>query len=202
MKGSTQVIGFELLTAETLLMVRDLIPPEDLKVNRLLKPVIVLLATVYFVVDAVLMVVARPVADWLSERRIFCGLKAWIVSLSPYPTLALFALPVILLEPAKPCAAYLVATGHFIIGLTVFAVGEILKLVIIERLFAVSCQKLLSIPVFAWGYGHYYRILNALKATSVWQAVRRWSKVAQYSIRSFALHLKASQKPARISFQR
>jgi hypothetical protein len=202
MKGSTQVIGFELLTAETLLMVRDLIPSEDLKVNRLLKPVIVLLATVYFVVDAVLMVVARPVADWLSERRIFCGLKAWIVSLSPYPTLALFALPVILLEPAKPCAAYLVATGHFIIGLTVFAVGEILKLVIIERLFAVSCQKLLSIPVFAWGYGHYYRILNALKATSVWQAVRRWSKVAQYSIRSFALHLKASQKPARISFQR
>jgi hypothetical protein len=202
MKGSTQVIGFELLTAETLLMVRDLIPPEDLKVNRLLKPVIVLLATGYFVVDAVLMVVARPVADWLSERRIFCGLKAWIVSLSPYPTLALFALPVILLEPAKPCAAYLVATGHFIIGLTVFAVGEILKLVIIERLFAVSCQKLLSIPVFAWGYGHYYRILNALKATSVWQAVRRWSKVAQYSIRSFALHLKASQKPARISFQR
>jgi hypothetical protein len=202
MKGSTQVIGFELLTAETLLMVRDLIPPEDLKVNRLLKPVIVLLATVYFVVDAVLMVVARPVADWLSERRIFCGLKAWIVSLSPYPTLALFALPVILLEPAKPCAAYLVATDHFIIGLTVFAVGETLKLVIIERLFAVSCQKLLSIPVFAWGYGHYYRILNALKATSVWQAVRRWSKVAQYSIRSFALHLKASQKPARISFQR
>jgi len=202
MKGSTQVIGFELLTAETLLMVRDLIPPEDRKVNRLLKPVIVLLATVYFVVDAVLMVVARPVADWLSERRIFCGLKAWIVSLSPYPTLALFALPVILLEPAKPCAAYLVATGHFIIGLTVFAVGEILKLVIIERLFAVSCQKLLSIPVFAWGYGNYCRTMTFLKATSVWQAVRRWSKIAQYSIRSFALHLKASQKPVSISFQR
>jgi hypothetical protein len=171
-------------------------------VNRLLKPVIVLLATVYFVVDAVLMVVARPVTDWLSERRIFCGLKAWIVSLSPYPTLALFALPVILLEPAKPYAAYLVATGHFITGLTVFAVGEILKLVVIERLFSVSCQKLLSIPAFAWGYGHYCRIMTFLKATSVWQAVRRWSKIAQYSIRSFALHLKASQKPVSISFQR
>ena len=169
--------------------------------NRLLKPVIVLLATVYFVVDAVLMVVARPVADWLSERRIFCGLKAWIVSFHR-STLALFALPVILLEPAKPCAAYLVATGHFIIGLTVFAVGEILKLVIIERLFAVSCQKLLSIPVFAWGYGHYCRTMTFLKATSVWQAVRRWSKIAQYSIRSFALHLKASQKRDRLSFQR
>jgi hypothetical protein len=97
----------------------------------LLKPIIVVLATVYFLVDAMLMVVARPVADWLAERQIFSGLKTWIVSLSPYPTLALFALPVILLEPAKPYAAYLVATGHLIIGLTVFAVGEILRLVII-----------------------------------------------------------------------
>jgi hypothetical protein len=60
-------------------------------VNRSLKPIILVLATVYFVVDAVLMVVARPLADWLSERRIFCGLKGWIVSLRPYPTLALFA---------------------------------------------------------------------------------------------------------------
>jgi hypothetical protein len=171
-------------------------------VNRLLKPFVVLLATVYFVVDVVLMAVARPVADWLSERQIFCGLKAWIVSLPPYPTLALFALPVILLEPAKPYAAYLVATGHFIGGLTVFAVGEFLKLVIIERLFSVSCEKLLSIPAFAWGYGRYCRIMSFLKATAVWQAARRWSKIAHYSIRSFALSLKASQKAGRILFQR
>jgi hypothetical protein len=171
-------------------------------VNRLFKPVILLLATVYFVVDAILMVAARPVADWLSDRQIFSGLKAWIVSLSPYPTLALFALPVIVLEPVKPYAAYLVATGHFVIGLTVFAVGEILKLVIIERLFSVSCQKLLSIPAFAWGYRNYCRTMTFLKATSVWQAVRRWSKIARYSIRSFALHLKVYQKPVSISFQR
>jgi hypothetical protein len=168
----------------------------------LLKPIIVVLATVYFLVDAMLMVVARPVADWLAERQIFSGLKTWIVSLSPYPTLALFALPVILLEPAKPYAAYLVATGHLIIGLTVFAVGEILRLVIIERIFSVSCQKLLSIPSFAWGYGYYCRIMNLLKATAIWKAARRWSKVARYSIRSFALHLKVSQKPGRILFQR
>jgi hypothetical protein len=171
-------------------------------VNRLLKPVIVLLATAYFVVDAVLAVVARPVADWLSERQIFDGLKAWIVSLSPYPTLALFVVPVILLEPAKPYAAYLAATGHFGIGLVVFGVGEILKLVIIERLFCVSCQKLLSIPAFAWGYGHYCRIVNCIKATAAWQAARRWSKIAKYSIRGFALQLKASQKISSISFQR
>jgi hypothetical protein len=171
-------------------------------VNRLLKPIIVLLATVYFIVDAVLMGVARPLANWLSERRIFSGLKAWIVSLPPYATLALFAVPVVLLEPAKPYAAYLIATGHFVAGLAVFVVAEILKLIIIERLFSVSCQKLLSITAFAWGYGHYCRTISFLKATAIWRAARRWSKIAQFSIRSFGLHLKALPKPGRVSYQR
>jgi hypothetical protein len=171
-------------------------------VNRSIKPVILVLAIVYFVVDAVLMVIARPLADWLSERRIFCGLKGWIVSLRPYPTLALFALPLILLEPAKPLAAYLVATGHVISGLSLFAAGELLKLVIVERLFAISRQKLMSIPGFAWVYGQYRQIMARLEATAVWQAMRRWSKIAQYSIRAFVMQLKTSQKLARISFQR
>jgi hypothetical protein len=171
-------------------------------VNRLLKPVILLLATVYFVVDAALMVFARPVAEWISECRVFCGLKAWIISLRPYPTLALFALPLILLEPAKPVAAYLAATGHVIFGLFVFAAAELLKLVIVERLFTVTRQKLMSIPAFARVYREYRQIMDRLQATAAWKAARRWSKIAQYSIRSFAMQLKTSQKPRRISFQR
>jgi hypothetical protein len=111
-------------------------------------------------------------------------------------------LPLILLEPAKPLAAYLVATGHVISGLSVFAAGELLKLVIVERLFAISRQKLMSIPAFAWVYGQYRLLMARLEATAVWQAMRRWSKIAQYSIRAFVMQLKTSQKPARISFQR
>jgi uncharacterized membrane protein len=171
-------------------------------VKSSLKPVILVLAIVYFVVDAVLMVIARPLADWISERRIFCGLKHWIVSLRPYPTLALFAFPIILLEPAKPLAAYLFATGHVISGLSIFAAGELLKLVIVERLFAISRQKLMSIPAFACVYGQYRQIMARLEATAVWQAMRRWSKIAQHSIRTFAMQLKTSQKPTHISFQR
>jgi uncharacterized membrane protein len=107
-----------------------------------------------------------------------------------------------LLEPVKPLAAYLAATGHIITGLSVFAAGELLKLVIVERLFAVSRQKLMSIPAFAWVYGQYRQIMTLLEATAVWQAMRRWSKIAQYSIRTFVRQLKTSQKPAGIFFQR
>jgi hypothetical protein len=57
-------------------------------------------------------------SNWIAEHWIFESLRAWIVSLPPYPTLALFALPVAILEPVKPMAAYLVGTGHVGTGLT------------------------------------------------------------------------------------
>jgi hypothetical protein len=170
-------------------------------VNRILKPVIFVIAAVYIGVDAVFLTVAKPVADWVSRWRILDGLRVWIVSLRPYPTLALFMIPLIVLEPLKPVAAYLVATGHFKVALTTFAVGEILKLVILERLFTVSRDKLMLIPAFGWGYRKFCRVWNWLEATETWQAARRLSKVAQYSVRSYAMHLKATQKQDSISLQ-
>jgi hypothetical protein len=43
-------------------------------------------------------------------------------------------LPVVLLEPVKPVAAYLIGSGKFAAGMTLLAIGEMLKLVIVERL--------------------------------------------------------------------
>jgi hypothetical protein len=147
-------------------------------VNRILKSVIFIIAAVYIGVDAVFLTVAKPVADWVSKRRILEGLRAWIASLRPYPTLALFMVPLIALEPLKPVAAYLVATGHVRVALTTFVVGEILKLVILERLFAISRDKLMLIPAFGCSYRRFCQIRNWLEATDAWQAARRWSKVA------------------------
>jgi hypothetical protein len=170
-------------------------------VNRLLKPVIYVLAGIYFVADAVFATIATPVADWLAERRILDGVRRWIVSLRPYPTLALFAVPVIVLEPVKPIAAYLAATGHVVLAVAIFVLGEILKLVLIERLFALCHAKLMSIPAFAWGYRQYRQIMDWFVATDAWQAVRRGYKLAQYKIRTSVRELKTSQRLARISFQ-
>src|SRR3979490_834441 len=109
-----------------------------------------MVATIYFLVDAVFRTVPRPFANRIAAHRIFGSLRIRIVSLRPYPTLALFAVPLIVLEPVKPVAAYLAATEHFAWGLTVLAVGEILKLVLVERLLCISRDKLMSIPAFAW----------------------------------------------------
>jgi hypothetical protein len=170
-------------------------------VNRILKPTIFLAAAIYFLVDAVFMTVARPISKWVASCWIFERLHAWIVSLRPYPTLFLFAVPVIVLEPVKPVAVYLAGTGHVATGTIVLVVGEILKLVLVERLFSVSRDKLMSIPAFAWCYWKYRAIKDWIISAEAWQAIQRWRRVAQYAIQSYVRELKASQTPRRITFQ-
>lgn len=160
--------------------------------TRLSKPLIFLVAAIYFAVDAVFMTVAKPLADWVANHRVFDALRSWIVSLRPYPTLALFMIPLVVLEPVKPGAAYLAATGHVKLALLILAVGELLKLVLVERIFAISRDKLMLIPAFGWAYLKYCEITNWLKATEAWQTARRWSKLAQYTVRGYAMHLKTS----------
>jgi hypothetical protein len=161
-------------------------------VDRLLKPFVVAVAATYFLVDAIFATIATPLARWIGEQRVFARLQSWIRSLRPYPSLALFAVPLIMLEPVKPGAAYLAATGHVRLGLMVLIVGEILKLVLVERLFSINRDKLLSIPAFAWAYGKYRLAMDWLESTEAWRMVRRWSRIARFSIRSTVAQLRAS----------
>jgi uncharacterized membrane protein len=172
-------------------MVRALIL-RRIHVNRILKPVVVVVAAIYFLADAIFATVATPLARWIGEQRVFARLRMWIRSLRPYPSLALFAVPLIILEPVKPVAAYLAATSHVRMGLMVLIVGEILKLVLVERLFSLNRDKLLSIPAFAWAYGKYRLVWEWLESMEAWQLVRRWSRVARLSIRSTLVQLRAS----------
>ena len=152
------------------------------------------LASVYFLVDAVFMTVARPLANRIAAHWMVGSLRAQIVSLRPYPTLALFAVPLIVLEPVKPVAAYLAATGHITTGMIILVVGEVLKLVLVERLFSVSRDKLISIPAFARTYGMLLRAKEWLESFEAWQAARRAKRLAQCVVRSYVQEVKASQR--------
>src|SRR6201990_1648293 len=163
-------------------MVRALIP-RRMRVNRIIKPLVVMLAAIWFLADAIFSTIAHPVARWLEEHWVLFRLRTWIRSLRPYPALALFAVPLIILEPVKPVAAYLTATGRVGWGLMVLIVGEILKLVLVERLFSLNRDKLLSIPAFAWAYGKYRLARNWLESLEAWQMVRRWSRLTRQAIR-------------------
>lgn len=158
--------------------------------QRFLKLVSYVFAFAYFLVDALFVSVARPISRWLANRPWLARLRAWIRSLPPYPSLALFSIPVIALEPVKPVAAYLAATGQFAVAAMTLVIGELLKLVLVERLFALTRDKLLRIPAFAWAYGYYKQAIGWLKSTAAWQSILALKRTVAEQVRAWrAQHL-------------
>ena len=148
-------------------------------VSRILKPLTYVLAALYVLVDVIFMTVARPVSNWIARHLAFRRLRIWIRSLSPYGSLALFSVPVMILEPLKPLAAYLAATGQLLVSVVTLIVGEVLKLVLVERLFSLTRDKLMKIPAFLWAYTKFQLAKAWLEATEAWQAIRAISKAAR-----------------------
>ena len=141
--------------------------------TRIWNTPVFILVTVYFVVDGVFSYLTRPITEWIAKKKLFERARLWVTSLGPYTSLALFAVPVIILEPAKPLAGYLLGTGHFFAGAVTFITAEVLKLTFVERLFQLNREKLLSIPAFAWGYQYWRHMMDVVESLEVWKASRR-----------------------------
>ena len=140
--------------------------------KRTLKILGYVLVTVYFIADLVFETVAVPVARWIERLRILQPVNAWIRSLRPYPALALFSVPVVILEPVKPVGAFLVSTGHVTEGALTICAGEILKITLVERLFKLTRDRLLQIPAFAFLYRHWTRFHDWVTSSEIW----RWAR--------------------------
>ena len=153
--------------------------------KRILKPIAYVAAAIYFVVDVVFVGLALPISRWFAAKFPLPRVRAWIRSLPPYPCLALFSVPVILLEPVKMIAAYMAATGQFIWAAVTFVVGELLKLVLVERLFELTKNKLMKIPPFAWAYRHYARAKAWMMQTEAWKAVRALTRSIRELLKDF-----------------
>ncbi len=138
------------------------------------KPVLFVVAAIYIAVDELFSFATQPITAWLARQDFARRLRRWITSLPPYPALALFLVPLIILEPVKPVAAYLAASGHFAAGAMLFVGGEVLKLVLVERLFLLNKRKLLSIAAFAWCYRYISALRGWLEATLVFRSTRQF----------------------------
>src|ERR1700726_4115822 len=139
--------------------------------KRVLMPIVAFVAIIYFAVDALFLSIVRPFLARLALSPLFPLLAARLGKLGPYPTLALFLVPVVVLEPIKPVGLYLMGSGHVMTGVLLIAVGELLKVTIVERLFHMSRDKLMSIGAFAWGYEIAKRLLAFLGSQPEWRLV-------------------------------
>ena len=142
------------------------------KLKSIFKPLIIVVAAVYFVIDALALSALKPLLKKIANLRLFALIARWVASLSPYSTLALFLIPLILLEPVKPLSAYFVASGQFKLGMFVLVVGEIFKITIVERIFHIGREKLLTIKAFALVYNFVWGWLTWIQALPSWQAAK------------------------------
>ena len=140
--------------------------------KTIFEPLVVVAAAVYFVIDAVALSILKPLLRKIENLKVFQLIASWVASLGPYPTLVLLVIPFVLLEPIKPFSAYLIASGNFINGMLVLVLGEVLKIIIVERIFYIGRDKLMTINAFAWTYSFISGWLTWIQALPPWQAVK------------------------------
>jgi len=119
------------------------------------------IAAIYLIVDMAFLSVIRPL-----RRRLLGGgrLHSWIENLNRYAALSLVMVPLAILEPVKPLGFYLTAKGHLVSGGSVIAMGEIVKVTLVEQVIEITKPKLLSFHWFAWAYNHWESLLDRLRS--------------------------------------
>jgi len=159
--------------------------------GRVFSPLVAILAFLYFLIDALFLPPIRLLGRWLGGFNIFARLGDWVRTLGPYQTLALFLVPLIILEPVKPVAAYLATKGHYTRSIAVLVVGEILKVTIVERLFHVGKPKLMTIRAFAWIYNYVMAWYAWFEALPPWQVVLLHVRALKTQARAAWLRVRA-----------
>lgn len=151
-------------------------------------PVAIVLAILYFLIDGIVLSLLRPLMRRLAAWMPLARLREWVATLGPYPTLALVLVPIIVLEPLKPVALYLMAKRHVFGGTVVLVLTELVKVVAVERLFHLALPKLMTIPLFARGYNFTVGSLAYLQSLPPWQFVlRRVDQIKRLSRRLAAV---------------
>ena len=81
----------------------------------------------------------------------------FIDRLPPYPTLFVFLIPLIVIEPIKLAALWFFAQKQWLIGMAFFISGEVLRFGLVAFLFKSCKEKLLTIGWFAQLYALFDR---------------------------------------------
>ena len=117
--------------------------------KRLLTPILLIIATAFFLVEELLWRLAKVFA-LLGRLPVFHQLEQAIMALPPYGALAIFALPALALAPIKLLALYWLAGGHPALGVGTIIAAKIAGTALVARIYQLTRPKLLALAWFAW----------------------------------------------------
>ena len=130
--------------------------------RHLVKPLWVLLA-LFFLFEAWLWSHLQPIVGWIVARIAWPRLRARLAStiehLSPYPTLLIFLIPVVLLFPLKLAGLWMLAKGFWLGAMGTLVLAKIVSMGVTAFIFDLTRPKLLRLPWFRWLYEHVLMLL-------------------------------------------
>lgn len=156
--------------------------------RRILRGVFAVFAALWIVVEEWLWDSLVRATKWLAKLPVFRAIEARIARLGPKAAMALFVVPWLLLLPAKLLGVWLMGTGHFGLGVTVFVVAKLIGTAMLARLFTLTRPALLQIDWFRRLYGWFTNVRDRLYAyvrgLRAYQATRRWLSAVRTRVRT------------------
>lgn len=140
----------------------------------------------------------RPLAAALAQLarlKPIAMLEALIVRLPPYPALAVFALPSLLLLPLKLVALWLIAQGHVVIASLLFVGAKIAGTAIVARIFMLTRPALMQLGWFARLYNVVMPWKEAITAQVRASWAWRYGRVVKARVKHAAKHAWTAWRP-------
>ena len=100
------------------------------------------------------------------EMALLTRARRRIQKLSPYLSLALLLVPLILVEPLKLIALFVAGEGHWLTGTGMIIGAFAVSLLVVERLFKVVKPKLMTLSWFAKLWTRWVALRNKLSPWS------------------------------------
>lgn len=107
-------------------------------------------------------------------------IESLISGLPPYPSLAIFAAPSLLLIPVKLVALWFIAHQHASLGLLTIVAAKVVGTALVARIYYLTESKLLRIGWFARLHERYVafkaRVYEVIRASELYQTIHRHSQ--------------------------
>jgi len=138
---------------------------------------------VYVILDGLIAPLFRPIMRFLSTLELVRRIERWIVSLPPYVILVVLVVPFGIAELTKVYAVFLMGTGHFKTGFTIFVGAYVATVLVCERILHAGKPQLMKIGWFK------DRILAWFRATAAWRLAVDLKQKARIAVQRAKLAL-------------
>lgn len=131
---------------------------------------------VYFLFEDLFLAWLRPLFRLLGRLAPFAALGRALKRLPPAAALVVIAVPFILIEPVKVFSVFWIGIGHVVSGAILLVLSYVVSLFVVERLFHVMRDQLLSIGWFARGFAFVMRAkawaIDLARSTTLYRRLR------------------------------